>query len=117
MFGFCLQIEIDFLCHLLFQPGSTTTQRTNSGGVVPPPHTSSTSSRVTLDTQLYSNIRSRPSSMLFNDSGFVRFRMGNEEPQVEMPPVPPPPANIPAEDTKKKLRASQSFDEAVLQVR
>ena len=53
--------------------------------------------------------------MLFNDSGFVRFRMGNEEPQLEMPPVPPT-SNV-SEDTKKKLRASQSFDEAVLQVR
>ena len=31
------------------------------------------SSRATLDTALYSNVRSRPSSMLFNDSGFVRF--------------------------------------------
>ena len=41
--------------------------------------------------------------------------MGNEEPQLEMPPVPPP-SNV-SEDTKKKLRASQSFDEAVLQVR
>lgn len=31
------------------------------------------SSRATLDTALYSNVRSRPSSMLFNDSGFVRY--------------------------------------------
>jgi hypothetical protein len=31
------------------------------------------SSRATLDTALYSNVRSRPSSMLFNDSGFVRL--------------------------------------------
>ena len=34
---------------------------------------SMTSSRATLDTALYSNVRSRPSSMLFNDSGFVRY--------------------------------------------
>ena len=35
-------------------------------------------SSATLDTALYSNLRSRPSSMLFNDAGFVRFRLGND---------------------------------------
>ena len=35
-------------------------------------------SSATLDTALYSNMRSRPSSMLFNDAGFVRFRLGND---------------------------------------
>jgi hypothetical protein len=35
-------------------------------------------SNATMDTALYSNLRSRPSSMLFNDSGFVRFRLGND---------------------------------------
>ena len=54
---------------------------------------SGSSSRATLESALYSNLRnsggigmvntnggsgSRPSSMLFNDSGFVRFRMGND---------------------------------------
>jgi hypothetical protein len=88
---------------------------------------SSTSSRATLDTQLYSNARSRPSSMLFNDSGFVRFRMGNE-PQVEIQQqLQPLPASEVAKimnlddygskktTTAKSLRASQSFDETVLQ--
>lgn len=106
---------------LPFQPNTANNHRASSGGV---PSTatavaavnSSTSSRVTLDTQLYSNIRSRPSSMLFNDSGFVRFRMGNDneasvvtnDQSVEL---------LTSEDMKKKgqLRASQSFDEAVLQ--
>ncbi len=37
------------------------------------PINSMASSRATLDTALYSNVRSRPSSMLFNDSGFVRY--------------------------------------------
>ena len=59
---------------------------------------------MTLDTQLYSNIRSRPSSMLFNDSGFVRFRMNDEQ---NLEPVK-------TSEEMKKLRASQSFDEAVL---
>jgi len=35
-------------------------------------------SSATMDTALYSNLRSRPSSMLFNDAGFVRFRLGND---------------------------------------
>ena len=67
---------------------------------------SSASSRATLDTQLYSNTRStsRPSSMLFNDSGFVRFRIGNE----------PLTGENSQQDVKKNLRASQSFDEGVL---
>ena len=75
--------------------------------------------------------------MLFNDSGFVRFRMGDEasEPHIEMVSQPPPQAttapvapssthfhektnNDSSEQhqdrIKKKLRASQSFDEAVL---
>ena len=48
--------------------------------------------------------------------------MGNEEPQLEMPAPPPPAPNTASAmaseaETKKKLRASQSFDEAVLQVR
>ena len=65
--------------------------------------------------------------MLFNDSGFVRFRMGNEgthgvppnglDPQgvdhVELQPT----ITSTEDEMKKKglLRASQSFDEAVLQ--
>ena len=83
------------------------------------PHQSSTSSRVTLDTQLYSNTRttSRPSSMLFNDSGFVRFRMGNEEePTLIIDNVinPGHGGGAGSSDRKKNLRASQSFDEGVL---
>ena len=72
--------------------------------------------------------------MLFNDSGFVRFRMGDEasEPHIEMVSQPPPQATtVPVapisthfhektnndsseqhqDRIKKKLRASQSFDE------
>lgn len=109
-----------------FQPPSANNHRASSGGV---PSTasaaavaaaavnSSTSSRVTLDTQLYSNIRSRPSSMLFNDSGFVRFRMGNDNEASVTVANDQSVELLTSEDMKKKgqLRASQSFDEAVLQ--
>jgi len=47
----------------------------NSGGCT---SQQSEDSSATLDTALYSNLRSRPSSMLFNDAGFVRFRLGND---------------------------------------
>ena len=47
----------------------------NSGGCA---SQQSEESSATLDTALYSNLRSRPSSMLFNDAGFVRFRLGND---------------------------------------
>ena len=47
----------------------------NSGGCT---SQQSEESSATLDTALYSNLRSRPSSMLFNDAGFVRFRLGND---------------------------------------
>merc|ERR550532_1365812 len=41
-------------------------------------------SALTQDTALYSNLRtnSRPSSMLFNDAGFVRFRIGNDQSEL-----------------------------------
>ena len=59
----------------------------HDGNVVPRAASSMASSRATIDTALYTNLRggvpgerggpssngnSRPSSMLFNDSGFVR---------------------------------------------
>merc|ERR1712223_1153536 len=47
----------------------------NSGGCT---SQQSEESSATLDTALYSNLRSRPSSMLFNDAGFARFRLGND---------------------------------------
>ncbi|TRY80477.1 hypothetical protein TCAL_02976 [Tigriopus californicus] len=90
---------------------------------------SGASSRATVDTALYSNLKnpSRPSSMLFNDSGFVRFRMGDDPnlPQddvlrqstsnlveaINLRESRPASRNV---DTRDKLRASQSFDDSVL---
>lgn len=107
--------------------------RTGSGGVQGAqvgPNGSSTSSRATLDTALYSNVRSRPSSMLFNDSGFVRFRMGGDPSLAQVEVLNQSSHNLAnggegvaaaaaAEREHKKregLRASQSFDESVLLV-
>jgi hypothetical protein len=53
------------------------------------PNATSTYSRATLESALYLNLAtmtnsngSRPSSMLFNDAGFVRFRMGGNPGQM-----------------------------------
>ena len=59
-------------------------------------HVSGESSLATQDTALYTNLRqqtaaqdrqqtsgSRPSSMLFNDAGFVRFRIGGNDQGTE----------------------------------
>ncbi len=104
------------------------------------------SSRTTMESALYSNLAnsagaaatgtSRPSSMLFNDAGFVRFRMGNDMLQQQQNPTPGAPDEILMQssgdlmaggagddnDLERRglrmgmgegLRASQSFDEAV----
>ena len=71
------------------------------------------SSRATIDTGLYSNIRSRPSSMLFNDSGFVRFR-GQGDPGVAQEEVLKQSTDDLTRAGKDGIRASQSFDDVIL---
>ena len=95
-------------------------------------------SNATQDTALYSNLRSssRPSSMLFNDAGFVRFRLGNDPSlaQAEMLRQsceelamntgevgssetvvnPSVPDNNAAHGSESTMKGSRSFDNAVL---
>ena len=70
------------------------------------------SSRATIDTGLYSNIRSRPSSMLFNDSGFVRFR-AQGDPGLGQEEVLQKSSDDLTRIGKDGIRASQSFDAVV----
>ena len=106
------------------------------------------SSRATMESALYSNVagapvaegESRPSSMLYNEAGFVRFRMGGdpgrmvdevlrqstddlvraEQEAARQPPaaaaavVEPPHSRRGGGMGLEGLRASQSFDESVL---
>ena len=100
-------------------------------------HVSGESSCATQDTALYTNLRqaaqdrpgSRPSSMLFNDAGFVRFRLGNESSLAQADPSrqscqdlvtsmdqgetagPGEPDKTGSEIT---MKGSRSFDNAVL---
>ncbi len=72
------------------------------------------SSRATIDTGLYSNVRSRPSSMLFNDSGFVRFRT-NGDPGLEQEQVlRQSTGDLTKADREARVRSSQSFEEALM---
>ena len=88
-------------------------------------------SGATQDTALYTNLRtsSRPSSMLFNDAGFVRFRIGNDAPVTqadllrqscqdlvnaegsEETSVNP---SVPDKAADSSMKGSRSFDNAVL---
>jgi hypothetical protein len=94
------------------------------------------SSRATMESALYSNLAatansngSRPSSMLFNDAGFVRFRMGGDPGRMvdevlrQSTDDLAQGANAGEEQLGgsrrgfrmgEGLRASQSFDETVL---
>ena len=98
-------------------------------------HVSGESSLATQDTALYTNLRqaaqdrpgSRPSSMLFNDAGFVRFRIGNDQAlaqaengrqscqdlaMIEAGSETAGPSA--ADNTENTMRGSRSFDNAVL---
>ena len=98
-------------------------------------HVSGESSCATQDTALYTNLRqaaqdrpgSRPSSMLFNDAGFVRFRIGNDQALAQaengrqscqdlaMIEAGSEAAGSSALDnTENTMRGSRSFDNAVL---
>lgn len=86
-------------------------------------------SGATADTALYTNLRasgSRPSSMLFNDAGFVRFRLGQDpglaqaellrqscQDLVTNPGAAEAEAALP-DRPGSEMKGSRSFDNAVL---
>ena len=74
-------------------------------------------SNVTQDTALYSNLRtnSRPSSMLFNDAGFVRFRIANDQSEQRQSLedlVQDETADMAG--AENPMKGSRSFDNSVL---
>ena len=81
-------------------------------------------SALTQDTALYTNLRtnSRPSSMLFNDAGFVRFRIGNDQSELRQSceELVQAEAHNPASSEKtgpeQAVKGSRSFDNSVLSV-
>ena len=116
-------------------PNSTLLRAAGGGGRA--------SSRATMESALYSNVagappaggeggESRPSSMLYSEAGFVRFRMGGDPGRMvdevlrqstddlvggKQEARQPPPAVEPLASRRgmglEGLRASQSFDESV----
>ena len=74
-------------------------------------------SNATQDTALYSNLRasSRPSSMLFNDAGFVRFRIGNDQTELRqsLEDLVQDEAGDKA-GAENPMKGSRSFDNSVL---
>ena len=79
-------------------------------------------SALTQDTALYTNLRtnSRPSSMLFNDAGFVRFRIGHDQSELRQSceDLVQTEAHNPAVGDKtgpeNAVKGSRSFDNSVL---
>ena len=76
-------------------------------------------SALTQDTALYTNLRtnSRPSSMLFNDAGFVRFRIGNDQSEVRQSCEDLVQAEAAGGDrtaAENSIKGSRSFDNSAL---
>ncbi|XP_023338915.1 uncharacterized protein LOC111709480 [Eurytemora carolleeae] len=101
---------------------NTLARRRGQAGQRSSQHSGDTSA--TMDTALYTNLRSRPSSMLFNDAGFVRFRLGNDpslaqtdvlsQSSQDLAESRGPEAGQGAEALRESIRGSRSFDEGLL---